>query len=65
MDRPRFGYLRVLVVLKREGLVVGKKRVYRLYRLEGADRRLDGGCPLRGKLDVKLDPAPDSYESEH
>ena len=35
MDRPRFGYLRVLVMLKREGWTVGKKRVYRLYRLEG------------------------------
>lgn len=32
MDRPRFGYLRVLVMLKREGWQVGKKRVYRLYR---------------------------------
>jgi putative transposase len=34
MSRPRFRYLRVLVVLKREGWDVGKKRVYRLYRLE-------------------------------
>jgi putative transposase len=32
---PRIGYLRVLVMLKREGWAVGKKRVYRLYRLEG------------------------------
>ncbi|MEO6744792.1 MAG: IS3 family transposase [Caldimonas sp.] len=31
MSRPRFGYLRVLVMLKREGWQVGKKRVYRLY----------------------------------
>lgn len=35
MSRPRFGYLRVLVMLKREGWQVGKKRVYRLYALEG------------------------------
>lgn len=35
MSRPRFGYLRVLVMLKREGWQVGKKRVYRLYCLEG------------------------------
>ena len=40
MDRPRFGYLRVLVMLKREGWAVGKKRVYRLYRLEGLQLRM-------------------------
>lgn len=40
MDRPRFGYLRVLVMLRREGWEVGKKRVYRLYRLEGLQLRM-------------------------
>jgi len=40
MSRPRFGYLRVLVMLKREGWAVGKNRVYRLYRLEGLQLRL-------------------------
>lgn len=40
MDRPRFGYLRVLVMLKREGWAGGKKRVYRLYRLEGLQLRM-------------------------
>ncbi len=40
MNRPRFGYLRVLVMLKREGWAVGKKRVYRLYRLEGLRLRM-------------------------
>ncbi|MBL8439377.1 MAG: transposase, partial [Zoogloeaceae bacterium] len=35
LSRPRFGYLRVLVMLQREGWRVGKKRVYRLYRMEG------------------------------
>ena len=39
MSRPRFGYLRVLVMLQREGWAVGKKRVYRLYRLEGLQLR--------------------------
>jgi putative transposase len=39
-NRPRFGYLRVLVMLKREGWAVGKKRVYRLYRLEGLQLRM-------------------------
>ena len=40
MSRPRFGYLRVLVMLQREGWQVGKKRVYRLYRLEGLQLRM-------------------------
>jgi putative transposase len=40
MHRPRFGYLRVLVMLEREGWEVGKKRVYRLYRLEGLQLRM-------------------------
>ncbi len=35
MDRPRFGYLRLLVMLKNEGWEIGKKRVYHLYQLEG------------------------------
>jgi putative transposase len=32
--RPRFGYLRIQVMLRREGWPVNKKRVYRWYRLE-------------------------------
>lgn len=32
MTRVRFGYLRLTVLLKREGWAVGKKLVYRLYR---------------------------------
>lgn len=40
MSRPRFGYLRVLVMFRREGWQVGKKRVYRLYRLEGLQLRM-------------------------
>ena len=40
LSRPRFGYLRVLVRLKREGWPVGKTRVYRLYRLEGLQLRM-------------------------
>jgi putative transposase len=33
--RPRFGYLRLHVLLRREGWVVNKKRVHRIYREEG------------------------------
>ena len=40
MNRPRFGYLRVQVMLRREGWQVNKKRVYRLYRLDGLQLRM-------------------------
>jgi putative transposase len=40
MNRPRFGYLRVHVMLLREGWTVNKKRVYRWYRLEGLQLRM-------------------------
>lgn len=33
-ERPRFGYRRLLVMLRREGFEVNHKRVFRLYRLE-------------------------------
>jgi putative transposase len=33
--RPRFGYLRLHVLLRREGWTVNKKRVHRIYREEG------------------------------
>lgn len=34
-ERPRFGYRRLTILLRREGRRVNHKRVYRLYRLEG------------------------------
>lgn len=34
-DRPRFGYRRLTVMLRREGFAVNHKRVYRLYRAAG------------------------------
>src|SRR5262249_47403072 len=38
--RPRFGYLRIWVLLRREGRLVNRKRVRRLYRLEGLQLRM-------------------------
>ncbi len=38
-DRPRFGYLRIHVMLRRDGLVVNRKRVHWLYKLEGLQVR--------------------------
>jgi putative transposase len=39
-QRPRFGYQRIHVMLRREGWLVNKKRVRRLYRLEGLQLRM-------------------------
>ena len=38
--RPRFGYFRIWVLLRREGWLVNRKRVRRLYRLEGLQLRM-------------------------
>jgi putative transposase len=38
--RPRFGYLRLHVMLRRESWVVNRKRVHRIYREEGLMVRL-------------------------
>lgn len=38
-ERPRFGYRRLTIMLRREGLLVNHKRVYRLYRLDGLQVR--------------------------
>jgi hypothetical protein len=38
--RPRFGFLRIWVLLRREGWPVNHKRVRRLYRLEGLQLRM-------------------------
>ena len=38
-ERPRFGYRRLCVLLRREGHRVNPKRVYRLYRQEGLKLR--------------------------
>jgi putative transposase len=38
--RPRFGYRRILVMLKREGVHIGSERLRRLYREEGLSLRM-------------------------
>ena len=38
--RPRFGYLRIWVLLRREGWPVNRKRIRRLYRLDGLQLRM-------------------------
>ena len=61
MSRPRFGYLRVQVMLRREGWQVNKKRVYRLYCLEGLQLRMKVKrrkriALLRGKVPAPTGP---------
>ena len=38
--RVRYGYFRIFIMLRREGLKINHKRVYRLYREEGLSMRL-------------------------
>ena len=38
--RVRYGYLRIYILLRREGWKINHKRVYRLYRQEGLSMRL-------------------------
>ena len=38
--RPRFGYRRLHLLLRRQGVVVNHKRIYRLYRAEGLSVRM-------------------------
>jgi putative transposase len=38
--RPRFGYQRIWVLLRREGWPINRKRVRRLYRLDGLQLRM-------------------------
>jgi putative transposase len=43
IERRRFGYRRILVLLKREGITVNHKRLFRLYREEKLSVRKRGG----------------------
>ena len=38
-SRPRFGYRRILTLLRRQGYEIGRDRVYRIYREEGLQVR--------------------------
>lgn len=40
LARPRYGYRRLTILLRREGWYVNAKRVYRLYREEGLTVRV-------------------------
>jgi putative transposase len=56
LSRPRFGYLRIHVLLRREGWRINRKRVHRLYRLEGLQVRMR--VRRRKRLSLHRGPAP-------
>jgi len=56
LSRPRFGYLRIHVLLNREGWNVNRKRVHRLYRLEGLQVRMR--VRRQKRLSLHRGPAP-------
>jgi len=53
LARPRYGFKRLTVLLKREGWQVNHKRVYRLYREEGLTVRIERRKKLASRLRVK------------
>ena len=55
--RVRFGYLRLWALLRREGWQVNKKRVYRLYRMEGLEVRTKKRRKLASRVRVPLSAA--------
>lgn len=59
-ERRRFGYRRLLVMLRREGLVVNHKKLFRLYREEKLAVRRRGGrkraIGIRAPMVVPLRP---------
>lgn len=54
--RPRFGYLRIQVMLRREGWIVNHKRVHRLYQLEGLQVRMR--VRRRKRISLHRGPVP-------
>ena len=54
--RPRFGYLRIWVLPRREGWLINRKRVRRLYLLDGLQLRMRGR--RRKHIALHRGPAP-------
>lgn len=55
--RPRFGFQRIHVLLRREGWLVNKKRVHRIYREEGLTVRLRRRRKRASQLRIMPPPA--------
>jgi len=37
-EKPRYGYRRLAILLRREGKIVNRKRIFRVYRAAGLKR---------------------------
>lgn len=61
--RVRYGYRKVGVLLRREGWMLGKNLLYRLYREEGLSLRYRPGRKRRSQI-VRSEPAPASKPNE-
>jgi putative transposase len=61
MSRPRFGYERIHVLLRREGWCVNRKRVHRLYCLEGLQVRMR--VRRKKRMSLHRGPAPAPYRA--
>jgi hypothetical protein len=65
LNRPRFGYLRIHILLRREGWLINRKRVHRLYLVSA--RRTAGthaGAPTQAlELASRSCPVADSRQS--
>ena len=46
-QRRRFGYRRLHILLRREGIAINRKKTQRLYREEGLDRAAAQGAQTR------------------
>ncbi|MEO7404841.1 MAG: IS3 family transposase [Burkholderiales bacterium] len=55
-SRPRFGYERIHILLRREGWRVSRNRVYRLYKQEGLQVRMRGR--RRRRISLHRGPTP-------
>lgn len=59
--RPRFGYQRIHVMLRREGWKVNRKRVYRWYRHEGLQLRMR--MRRRNHMCLHRGPVPQAHRT--
>jgi len=64
-ERRRFGYRRIQMMLRREGVVVNHKRTYRLYREAGPAVRKRKKPPGHCGAPHTLGSAPGSHEISH
>ncbi len=63
LSRPRFGYRRITVMLKNQGMRIGKNRVYRIYRNECLQLTKQTRH-LKRRARSRVAPPPATYPNE-